>query len=84
MFEQILYAAEETSLFVRSCSLGQEYNDTNDYFNVATHEVEQREELEYEVMQQLFNCEHITTTLKYCTFSEGNSLRLCVQQSNFS
>ncbi|KAI7797384.1 PDZ domain-containing protein 4 [Triplophysa rosa] len=32
-------------------SLGQEYNETNDYFNVATHEVEQREELEYEEVE---------------------------------
>lgn len=50
MADQMLHAVEETSLSFLSCSLGQEYNDTNDYFNVASHEVEQREELEYEVI----------------------------------
>lgn len=35
-----------------SGSLGQEYSDPNDYFNVANHEVDQQEELEYEVGNQ--------------------------------
>ncbi len=35
-----------------SGSLGQEYNDPNDYFNAANHEVDQQEELEYEVGNQ--------------------------------
>uniref|UniRef100_A0A8C2L4G5 PDZ domain containing 4 n=1 Tax=Cyprinus carpio TaxID=7962 RepID=A0A8C2L4G5_CYPCA len=32
-------------------SLGQEYSDPNDYFNVANHEVDQQEELEYEEVE---------------------------------
>lgn len=32
-----------------SGSLGQDFSDPNDYFNVANHEVDQQEELEYEV-----------------------------------
>ncbi|XP_026108757.1 PDZ domain-containing protein 4-like [Carassius auratus] len=32
-------------------SLGQEHSDPNDYFNVANHEVDQREELEYEEVE---------------------------------
>uniref|UniRef100_A0A671LCP6 PDZ domain-containing protein 4-like n=1 Tax=Sinocyclocheilus anshuiensis TaxID=1608454 RepID=A0A671LCP6_9TELE len=34
-----------------SGSLGQEYSDPNDYFNVANHEVDQQEELEYEEVE---------------------------------
>ncbi|KAL1269970.1 hypothetical protein QQF64_032259 [Cirrhinus molitorella] len=32
-------------------TLGQEYSDPNDYFNVANHEVDQQEELEYEEVE---------------------------------
>ena len=37
------------TLSLHSCTYDHEYNDPNDYFDIAHHEVDRQEELEYEV-----------------------------------